>query len=205
VISRDAVVSVWCQQDGARAVLPVDHKIIANSTSVRALIVDLARSAEPEDELYDACAVLGRLIGQEGGSPTLASATMDSACGALGVDGPTWLAPARSAVVEGFAQALIDATRSESALAWEFPGCSVPLGDGAIAIAAGYPSDDVEALDAWAARVAKSAALTGVRRVIVAGPEDPRRTLTEALGVIGIEVVLGLSVGSAARYEGSRT
>jgi len=191
VTSPETIVQAWCQRDTARAVLRVDHKIIASSRSVRALIVDLAQAAEQEDELYDACAVLGRLIGQEGGSPTLASLTMDNACVALGAGGATWLAPARSAVAEGFAQALVDATRTESALAWEFPGCSVPLGDGAIAIAAGYPSDDDEALAAWAARVAKSAALTGVRRVIVAGPEGPRQTLTEAMGVMGIEVVPG--------------
>jgi hypothetical protein len=194
--SLDGVIRAWCQRDSLRAVLPVDHKIIAGSTSVRSLIVDLARSDEPEDELYDACAVLGRLIGQEGGSPTLASLTMDNACAALGADAPTWLVPARSAVAEGFAQALIDATRSESARAWEFPACSVPLGDGAVAIAAGYPSDDDEALDAWAARVAKGAAAGGLRRVVAAGPESPLRALAEALGVMGIEVVSGLSLTS---------
>ncbi len=198
-ISGDAVVQGWCELDSARAVLPVDRVIIASSTSLRALIVDLVRSADQEDELYDACAVLGRLIGQERGSPTLASLTMDNACDALGAGAAAWLAPARSAVAEGFAQALIDATRAESALAWEFPRCSVPLGNGAIAIAASHPSDDDEALDAWAARVAKSAALEGLRRVIAAGPERPLRALTEALAVMGIDVA------SCPLYDGSRT
>ena len=190
-ISRDAVVQGWCERDSALAFLPADRQIIANSTSLRALIVDLARSEDPEDELYDACAVLGRLIGQEHGSPTLASLTMDNACEALGAGGAAWLAPARSAVAEGFAQALIDVARNESALAWEFPACSVPLGNGAVAIAAGHPSDDDEAIDAWAARVAKSVALEGARRVVAAGPERPLRALTEALAVMGIDVVRG--------------
>jgi hypothetical protein len=75
----------------------------------------------------------------------------------------------------------------------------VQLGDGTVAIAAGHPSDDDEAVDAWAARVAKSAALDGVRRVVAAGPERPLRALTEALAVMGVDVVRGRP------YEGSRT
>ncbi|MGO9834243.1 MAG: hypothetical protein ACLP1X_08515 [Polyangiaceae bacterium] len=160
------------------------------STSLRALIVDLALSGGADDEIYDACGVLGRLIAQRGGSPTLASLTIDHACDALGAREAPWMAPARAAVAEGFAMALTEEAKREAAKGWEFPGCAVTIGDSALALAAGHPSDDDEVLAAWAARVANAAALKGVRRAIVAGPDRPRAALAEALTVAGIDTRL---------------
>jgi hypothetical protein len=187
--NRDAVVDTWCARDRARAVLPADRAIVDGSMAPRALVVDLVLSGDPEDELYDACGVLGRLIAQRAGSPTLAASTMDHAAEALGVPRATWLEPARAAVAEGFADALADEARREAAQAWEYPRCAVPLGGSAIAIAAGHPSDDQEVLAAWAARVARAAALEGVRRATIAGPDAARAALVEALGVVGIETL----------------
>ena len=76
------------------------------SATLRALIVDLVIASGPADELYDACAVLGRLIAERGGSPTIASATLERAGRALGASDAPWLVPARAAVLEGFAAAL---------------------------------------------------------------------------------------------------
>jgi hypothetical protein len=185
---RDAVVAAWSARDRARGVLRADREFVDTSASVRALIVDLVIAGGPEDELYDACAVLGRLIAQRAGSPTLASATLDHACEALDSRGAPWLVPARAALAEGFAAALIEDARREGMQTWEFPACAVPLGEAAVAIAAGHPSDDDEVLSAWAARVANGAARKGVRRAVVAGGERAKAAVVDALALVGIEV-----------------
>jgi hypothetical protein len=187
-MERDAVVAAWSARDRARAVLPADREIVDGSAAVRALIVDLVLAGGPEDELYDACAVLGRLIAQRGGSPTLASATLDHAADALDARSAPWLVPGRAAVAEGFAATLVEDARREAMHAWEYPSCAVPLGQAALAIAAGHPSDDDEVLAAWAARVAKAAALAGVRRAVVSGGELACAALVDALTLVGIEV-----------------
>jgi hypothetical protein len=186
--NRDAVVTAWCDKDRARAVLPADREIIEASGALRALIVDQALAADPGDELYDACAMLGRMVAQRGGSPTLASVTLDHAREALGAHPAPWLAAARAAVAEGFAARLVEDARRDAMQTWEFPSCTVPFGEAAIAIAAGHPSDDDEVLAAWAARVAKAAALKGIRRAVVSGNERARAALLDALGLVGIEV-----------------
>jgi hypothetical protein len=93
-------------------------------------------------------------------------------------------------VVEGFASELLERATLEALGTWEFPRCAVSLPDGAIAVAAGYPSEDGEVLADWAARVAKAAALRGVRRAFVDGAPQPCDALAEAFDVVGIAVVL---------------
>jgi hypothetical protein len=127
-------------------------------------------------------------MAQRGGSPTLASATLDHAREALGAPAAPWLPAARAAVAEGFAAQLVEDARRDAMQAWEFPSCAVPLGEAAMAIAAGHPSDDDEVLAGWAARVAKTAALKGIRRAVVSGHEPARAALLDALGLVGIEV-----------------
>jgi hypothetical protein len=187
-LDRNAVLTAWCQSDRACAVLPADNAMIDDSLAVRALIVDRVLADGPCDELYDACAVLGRVLAQHGASPTLASAMVDHLADTL--DGPhaAWVAPARGALAEGFASALMETARREAIQTWEFPSCVVPLGQASLAIAAGHPSDDDEALAAWAARVAKGAALQGTRRAIVAGSERACSALIDALSIVGVEV-----------------
>jgi hypothetical protein len=199
-IDRDAAVAAWCDRDRKRAVLRADREVIDASASLRSLIVELIQAADadaapdgadpsrPADELYDACAMLGRLFAQRGGSPTLASATLDHAAEALGVPDSHWLVPARAAVAEGFTAQLVDDARRDAMNAWEYPSCGVPLGEAAIALAAGHPSDDDEIVAAWAARVAKAAALQGIRRAVVSGGERARAALLDALALVGIEV-----------------
>src|SRR5208337_2621270 len=110
---RAAIVDTWSTRDLQCAVLPADRELVGASASLRALIVDLIVSAGPVDELYDACAVLGRMVVQRRGSPTMASATIDSLAQALGVTAAAWLSPARAAVAEGFAAAISEGARRD--------------------------------------------------------------------------------------------
>jgi len=185
---RSAIVESWSSKDRELAVLPADREVVEASSNARSLIVELVLAGGSEDELYDACAVLGRLIAQRGGSPTLASATLDHAAGSLEAEAPPWLVPARAALAEGFAATLIEDAQRQAMQAWEFPSCAVPLGQAALAVAAGHPSDDDEVVAAWAGRVAKSAALAGVRRAVVSGSERACAALVDAMTLVGIEV-----------------
>jgi hypothetical protein len=184
---RSVILASWAEADRARAVLPADREIIDASASLRGLIVDLLMTRGEADELYDACSMLGRLIASRGGSPTFASATLDGASEALGTPGATWLVPARATVVESFSAALAESARREADQGWEFPSCAVPLGQAGVAIAAGLPSDDDEQIAAWAARVAKAAALAGIRRAVVSGNERACAAVLDALALVGIE------------------
>lgn len=184
---RSVILASWAEADRARAVLPADREIIDASASLRGLIVDLLMTRGEADELYDACSMLGRLIASRGGSPTFASATLDGVSEALGTPGAAWLVPARATVVESFSAALAESARREADQGWEFPSCAVPLGQAGVAIAAGLPSDDDEQISAWAARVAKAAALAGIRRAVVSGHERACAAVLDALALVGIE------------------
>lgn len=185
----DAALAEWAKADKQATFALRDHEVIDATSSIRALIVDLARRGPADDDLYDACASLGRLVAYQHGSPTLASATIDHACDALGTFGAPWRVGARAAVCEAFSAALWEMARAEALNAWEFPRCAVTVDGDTIAIAAGHPVAEREVLEAWAARAAKSAARRGIRRALVSGPEGPRRAMTDALSVAGIDVV----------------
>lgn len=184
---RSALLASWDEADRPRAPLPADRAIIEAAASLRGLVLEVLLARGADDELYDACAMLGHLIATRGGSPSYASATLDGASEAMNAVGAPWLVTARAAVVEAFAAALADSARREADQGWEFPCCAVPLGQAAVAIAAGLPSDDDEAIAAWAARVAKAAALSGVRRAVVSGGERACAALLDAFGLVGVE------------------
>lgn len=186
--TAEAIVAAWAEKDRQRAVLTADRDLISAAAGIRALIVDLVLAEGPNDELFDACAVLGRVVAQRGGSPTLASATLDHLADVLGKRDASWLVPGRAAVAEGFCATAVEDARSDSLRAWEYPSCAVPLGQAGVAIAAGHPSDDDEVVSAWAARVAKAAALAGIRRAVVSGGERACAALIDAFSIVGIEV-----------------
>jgi hypothetical protein len=187
-LERSEVIAAWCRGDLGRAVLRADREAIDGSMSVRELIVGLLATNGPCDELYDACAVLGRLLAQTGASPTLASVTVNHLADALSASEKPWVSVARAALAEGFASSLVELMRRDATHAWEFPSCAVPLGEAALAIAAGHPSEDDEVLSAWAARIAKEAALRGVRRAVVCGGDRPYAAVLDALTLVGISV-----------------
>jgi hypothetical protein len=183
-------VTAWCELDQAHAAWPGDREVIESFASLRALVVEraLARAGDPrEDELFDACAVLGRRIARAHGSVTLAAWTADHASEALGTPGAEWVRAAGAAVAEGYVSEVLDAARQDALAAWEFPGCVVSLGADAVAVAAGYPTEDPEAIAEWAARVARAIAARGIRKAFVAGPRSA--AIIEALYVTGIETV----------------
>ncbi|MGH7272057.1 MAG: hypothetical protein ACREJ3_16630 [Polyangiaceae bacterium] len=191
--ARDEVLRAWCERDRACSLVPEDHRFIEDSSALRALIVELAAGRGPAgedlpvDDLYDACGVIGRMIAQSGGSPTLASALIDHASETIDARGAAWIAPARAAVAEGFAAALVEGVERRALEAWEYPRCAVSLDAGAIAVTASYPCEDPEAIAEWAARVAKAIALGGARRAFVSG--DARGALVDALAFVGVLVV----------------
>ena len=189
-LEASPAVESWRERDRSAAVLPADREVIEASAALRALVLEraVARASDPsEDELFDACSLLGRGIAHGRGSASLASATIDHAAEALGAGAAEWIAPARAALAEGFVAETLEGARDDALGAWEYPRCAVPVGGSAIAIAASYPSDDPETVAGWAARVAKGAALAGIRRAFVAGAA--RAAVVDALGILGIAVM----------------
>jgi hypothetical protein len=185
-LDREAALAAWRDRDATTAPLPGDARAIEESSSVREFILELARHEGRDEELYDACAVLGRLLAECGGSATLCALTLDHAAQSLGAPASPWLCPARAALVEGFTRALQERAKLAGLAAWDFPSCAVRVNDATIAIAASLPSDDDESIAAWAARTANAVARAGYRRAIASGPERCRRALAEALGIAGI-------------------
>jgi hypothetical protein len=187
----DGIVERWCAADRAHAFVKGDHDAIAATGSVRALIAEqlLTASGDADRDLLNAFGVLGRLVAERGGSPTLAAAIVDGALQAIGpavTPAPAWALPARAALAEAFALAQLEATRAEGAARWEYPRCAVGLADGTVAIAAGFPDDDLDALGAWASRVAHDAAMAGVRRVVLSGSAPAEAALEGAFEIAGI-------------------
>ena len=186
--------------DHERALIPADHAIVDSTSTLRALIIDLTTQDCGARDLFTACAMLGHLIGERGGTPTLASSTIDGAAAALGGSG-AWLLAARAALFEGYAAARVGMCRRDAARAWHYPHCVVRLDDATVAIVAGFPSDDGELIADWAARIAHGASMAGVRRAVVeltnqsdrdgasgAPRESARHALVDALQLAGIEV-----------------
>jgi hypothetical protein len=184
----DLILAAWRDHDVARALHPADRAIVEQTRAARALVVEHAL-AGAERDLFNACAVLGRLIAQQGGSPTMAVATVDGAVAAIGAAAATWAAPARAAVAEGFAAALAERLQAEARGRWEAPRCVVRVDGTTVAIAGGYPEDDGEALAAWAERVALQCGRLGARRAVIAGTEQAMAALADALGALGVEVL----------------
>jgi hypothetical protein len=196
--SIEEIVVDWCARDRGRALLPADHAIIASTPPLRALVVELARGraadgpdgSDPEKrrDLFHACAVLGQQIAELGGSPTLAVSTIESARESLGDAFAPFVEAARAALAEGYVKARLEAASAEAAARWEYPRCAVAIEADSVAIAAGFPEDDGEALAAWAARVASAAAREGRRRAFLAGGEAARNAVADALSLAGIDV-----------------
>ncbi len=181
-------VAAWSTCDHARALLPVDHEIVDSTQAPRALVVERILAQSSDKDLFHACAMLGRIIAERGGSPSLASSTVDGVQAVLSETNAPWN-NVRAALAEGFASAQAELARRDACVAWEYPRCAVLIDDGVVAIAAGYPDDDGESLASWAGRVASGAARSGVRRAMIAGREDARDALVDALSTVGIEIV----------------
>jgi hypothetical protein len=184
----DGLVDAWCACDARAAFLGTDRAAIEATRGPRALVVEHVRERAGHADLFHACAVLGRLLAESGASPSLASSTIDSAREVLPELDGELARSARAALSEGFAAARAEMAHAVAAARWEFPGCAVPLENATVAIAAGYPEEDEDALAAWAARVASEVSRAGYRRALLAGGEKARALLFDALELAGVKV-----------------
>lgn len=192
------VVAAWSEHDEARALHAVDRSAIGATETARSLVLELFGAGAPARDLFNACARLGALLAEAGASPSLAAGTIDNAARALSDRGApvdtARLAAARASLVEGYVAAVRAAEHAAGLAAWEYPACAVPLGDDSIAIACGHPTDDGEALRAWAARVAGRLMKAKVRRAVLSGSNVATAEIASALELVGIEIA-----GGAAR------
>ena len=190
----------WIARDHARALVPEDHAAIDATQAARALVVTRLLADGGHADLFHACLVLGRLIAENGGTPTLAAATMDGAIEETGVQG-AWLVSARASLAEGYAAARIDKARVDAMRAWDFPRCAVRIDKTTMGFVAGPPDEDDDALGEWAARVAVKAVRAKVRRARVSGGEKARRVLEEALDLSGIAILSDPEADGPPRFR----
>ncbi len=186
--SIDESVAAWCMSDKAPAFLGTDRAAVEATREPRALVVAQVQERAAHADLFNACAMLGRLLAESGGSPSLASSTLDSARAVLPELDPDRTRAARAALFEGFIAARAEIALATASSRWDFPGCAVPLESATLAIAAGYPEDDEDTLAAWAARVASEVARAGYRRAVLAGGEKACASLFDALELAGVKV-----------------
>jgi hypothetical protein len=189
------IVKAWCLADHASAFLDADHHVIDGTTSLRALVVESVLRHETGRDLFHAFGALGRALAERGGSPTLAAGTVDRLLAALAdyarsQEMPVFslaAIPLRAAFFESYVHALTATYRDDARRDWEVPACIVTLEPGVVAIAAGHPDDDGEALVNWASRVVHAIALKGVRRAVVSGGANAVAAIDDALDLAGIE------------------
>ena len=202
--SASRIVDAWCAMDHTYAFLTADHALIEATRGVRTLIAEclLREPVAAGRDLLHAFAALGRMMADKDASPTLAASSVDGLVHALAEcrglfassrDVPLrdFILPARAAMMETYVHTRRLALHDEAMRAWDYPACVVPLEEGYVAIAAGHPDEDAEALQGWASRVAQGAARDGVRRAIVSGGDRPVAAILEALQLSGIELMAG--------------
>ena len=194
------IVDAWCKLDHDHAFVPADHDVIEATRPLRILVVEsmLREPGSTGRDLLHAFGSLGRITEELGG--TLAATIVDGLLMAMSspVAGLSeagragWIALAsggRAAIAESYVRASKAASHEEALRGWEYPACVVPVDDELVAIAAGLPDDDDEALTSWASRVARSVTALGVRRAVVSGSEKAVLALEEALELAGVESV----------------
>ena len=183
----EALVDAWCAHDEAHAFLPVDHAIVEDTRSLRALCCDEALRGSMRD-FFHACSRLGTMIGARGGSPTLLEATAEGLALAIGSRAKIDRLEVGVALAEGFAAARADSARDERLATWEPPHCLVPIDESEVAIAAGFPDDDPDALSSWAGKVAQAVLAHGARNARVTGRPAAVTAAVDALTLVGVTV-----------------
>lgn len=198
--SRDALapadaeraLAAWRETDLLQALHAPDRAAVRATDAARSLVLELLARPGHGRDLFNACARLGRLLADNGASPSLAVATLDGAARALADLGiardDARLVPARASVAEGYFAAVLETERAAARRAWEYPACAVRVGKDTVALAAGYPPDDGEALADWSARVALCVSRDGYRQAVLAGTEAAKSELGQALALVGVEL-----------------
>jgi hypothetical protein len=191
----------WREHDTKHALHGADREAIRTSDAPRALVLELLARPGPGRDLYNACARLGRLLADAGASPSLAVATIEGAALALEGLGAACdverLSPARASVAEGYFAVVIEGERASARRAWDYPACAVRVSKDTVAIVAGYPADDGEALADWSARVALKVSREGYKHAIVTGSDAAKAELGQALSMLGVRPAVGPAAGPA--------
>jgi hypothetical protein len=189
----ERALAAWREHDVGQALHAPDRDAVRATDAARSLVLDLLARPGHGRDLYNACARLGRLLADAGASPSLAVATVDGATRALATIGVACddgrLAPARASVAEGYFAGVLETERAAGRRAWEYPACAVRVAKDTVALAAGYPADDGEALADWAARVALCVSRDGYKQAILAGSAAAKGELQQALALVGVELV----------------
>jgi hypothetical protein len=182
----------WREHDEEHALHGADRDAIRAGDAPRALVLELLARPGPGRDLYNACARLGRLLADAGASPSLAVATIDGAARALSDLGIACdaerLSPARASVAEGYFAVIVEDERAAARHAWDYPACAVRVTKDTVAIVAGYPADDGEALADWSARVALGVSREGYKHAVLAGSDAAKAELGQALSMVGVEL-----------------
>jgi len=196
-VGRDAhqqerALAAWREHDAKHALHGADRDAVRTTDPPRALVLELLARPGPGRDLYNACARLGRLLADAGASPSLAVATIDGAARALEEIGiacdAECLSPARASVAEGYFAVIVESERASARRAWEYPACAVRVTKDTVAIVAGYPADDGEALADWSARVALAVSREGYKHAVLAGSEAAKAELGQALSMVGVQL-----------------
>lgn len=189
---HERALPAWREHDAKHALHGADRDAIRTTDVPRALVLELLARPGPGRDLYNACARLGRLLADAGASPSLAVATIDGAARALedlGIaSAGERLAPARASVAEGYFAVIIERERASARRAWDYPACAVRVTKDTVAIVAGYPADDGEALADWSARVALAVSREGYKYAVLAGSEAVKAELGQALSMVGVDL-----------------
>lgn len=184
----DEAFASWTAFDAASALHPADHLALRSTEPARSLVGELLREGAERD-LWNACATLGRMLADEGASPSLAAGCIDNASRALGITDLARISPARASLLEGYVAAAREAERRGGITSWDYPNCVVSLEDGVVAVACGRPvhdGDDTDALTAWAERVASKLSKAHVKRAVLQGNDTAKSELASALELVGI-------------------
>jgi hypothetical protein len=188
----ERALAIWREHDGAQALHGPDRDAVRATETLRSLVLELLARPGRGRDLYNACAQLGRLLADAGASPSLTVSSLDGAVRALGELGVVCdearLSPARASVAEGYFAAVVAAEAAKARGAWEYPACAVKVAPTTVAIAAGYPTDDGEALADWSARVALCVSRDGYKQAILRGAESAKNELGQALTLVGVEL-----------------
>ncbi|MEO8796285.1 MAG: hypothetical protein ABI551_00235 [Polyangiaceae bacterium] len=193
----ESLVDAWCAHDEKHAFLPGDGAIITDTRTLRALVCDEAMRGATRD-FFHACSRLGTMIGASGGSPTLLEATAAGLVEAIAGEAKVDPLEVGVALAEGFAAARADLARDERLASWEPPHCLVVLDESTVAIAAGFPDDDAEALSSWSGKVAQAVLAAGARHARVSGRPAAVTAAVDALTLVGVTV-------AASREGGEKT
>jgi hypothetical protein len=182
----------WREHDATHGLHRADREAIGTTDAARALVLELLARPGGGRDLFNACARLGRLLADAGASPSLAVATLDGAARALTELGIAYgaerLSPARASLAEGYFAVTVEGEHAAARRAWEYPACAVQVSEDTVAIAAGHPVDDSEALADWSARVALAVSRDGYKRALLAGPKAAAAELAQALSLVGVEL-----------------